>query len=159
MAVFRARECEIPSRAYRLPFLPASMRFLCRRLPPRGCAHRVSRLVMHNCSYAILKVQLHGRAGSLLPAGPWAQIGARPTIPLRRDCEQNGVQETGHPTTCIIAVRVASFRTVVSWSTSMDRTEAEKNIVQLRDEIRKHDRLYYQDAAPIIGDREYDRLY
>jgi DNA ligase (NAD+) len=41
----------------------------------------------------------------------------------------------------------------------MDRTEAEKNIVQLRDEIRKHDRLYYQDAAPIISDREYDRLY
>jgi len=25
--------------------------------------------------------------------------------------------------------------------------------------IRKHDRLYYQDAAPIISDREYDRLY
>ena len=41
----------------------------------------------------------------------------------------------------------------------MDRTEAEKNIAQLREEIRKHDRLYYQDAAPIIRDREYDRLY
>ena len=41
----------------------------------------------------------------------------------------------------------------------MDRTEAEKNIAQLRDEIRKHDRLYYQDAAPTISDREYDRLY
>src|SRR6266540_4099673 len=41
----------------------------------------------------------------------------------------------------------------------MDRTEAEKNIAQLREEIRKHDRLYYQDAAPVIGDREYDRLY
>src|SRR5438552_1337311 len=41
----------------------------------------------------------------------------------------------------------------------MDRTEAEKNIVQLREEIRKHDRLYYQDAAPVISDREYDRLY
>ena len=41
----------------------------------------------------------------------------------------------------------------------MDRTEAEKNVAQLRDEIRKHDRLYYQDAAPIISDREYDRLY
>jgi len=41
----------------------------------------------------------------------------------------------------------------------MDRTEAEKNIAQLREEIRKHDRLYYQDAAPIISDREYDRLY
>src|SRR5438093_6272810 len=41
----------------------------------------------------------------------------------------------------------------------MDRTEAEKNIAQLREEIRKHDRLYYQAAAPIISDREYDRLY
>ena len=30
---------------------------------------------------------------------------------------------------------------------------------QLRDEIREHDRLYYEEAAPIIGDREYDRLY
>src|SRR5215813_9531034 len=42
---------------------------------------------------------------------------------------------------------------------SMDRTEAEKTIAQLREEIRKHDRLYYQNAAPIISDREYDRLY
>ena len=41
----------------------------------------------------------------------------------------------------------------------MERTEAEKNIAQLREEIRKHDSLYYQDAAPIISDREYDRLY
>jgi len=41
----------------------------------------------------------------------------------------------------------------------MDRSEAKKKIAPLREEIRKHDRLYYQDAAPIIGDREYDRLY
>jgi len=41
----------------------------------------------------------------------------------------------------------------------MDRTQAEKNIAQLREEIRKHDRLYYQDAAPVISDRGYDRLY
>src|SRR6476619_3496508 len=41
----------------------------------------------------------------------------------------------------------------------MNRTEAEKNMAQLREEIRKHDRLYYQDAAPVISDREYDRLY
>src|SRR5216117_2275946 len=26
---------------YRLPFLPVPRRFSCRRLPPRGCAHRV----------------------------------------------------------------------------------------------------------------------
>jgi DNA ligase (NAD+) len=42
---------------------------------------------------------------------------------------------------------------------SMDQKEADKKIAQLRDEIRKHDRLYYDEAAPIISDREYDRLY
>jgi DNA ligase (NAD+) len=41
----------------------------------------------------------------------------------------------------------------------MDRKEAEKSITRLREEIRKHDRLYYEDAAPIISDREYDRRY
>jgi DNA ligase (NAD+) len=40
-----------------------------------------------------------------------------------------------------------------------DETKVAKRIEQLRDEIRKHDRLYYEKAAPIIGDREYDRLY
>jgi DNA ligase (NAD+) len=56
-------------------------------------------------------------------------------------------------------VALPSFRTVVSCSSSMDRTEAEKTIAQLRGEIRKHDRLYYEQAAPAISDREYDRLY
>ena len=41
----------------------------------------------------------------------------------------------------------------------MDRATAKKNVARLREEIRKHDRLYYQDAAPLITDREYDRLY
>jgi DNA ligase (NAD+) len=41
----------------------------------------------------------------------------------------------------------------------MDEKEAAKRIAQLRDEIRKHDRLYYEEAAPIISDRDYDRLY
>ena len=41
----------------------------------------------------------------------------------------------------------------------MDRKQADKKIAQLREEIRKHDRLYYEDAAPLISDREYDRLY
>jgi DNA ligase (NAD+) len=41
----------------------------------------------------------------------------------------------------------------------MGRTEAEKRIVELREGIRKHDKLYYQEAAPVISDREYDRLY
>src|SRR6266436_3400025 len=41
----------------------------------------------------------------------------------------------------------------------MERKEAERKIAQLREEIRKHDRLYYEEAAPIISDHEYDRLY
>ena len=41
----------------------------------------------------------------------------------------------------------------------MDRKEVDKKIAQLREEVRKHDRLYYDEAAPIISDREYDRLY
>jgi DNA ligase (NAD+) len=41
----------------------------------------------------------------------------------------------------------------------MERKEATKRIRQLRKEIRKHDRLYYEEAAPLITDREYDRLY
>src|SRR5881227_4388635 len=41
----------------------------------------------------------------------------------------------------------------------MERKEPERKIAQLREEIRKHDRLYYEEAAPIISDHEYDRLY
>jgi DNA ligase (NAD+) len=40
-----------------------------------------------------------------------------------------------------------------------DEAHAAKRMEQLREEIRRHDRLYYQDAAPVISDREYDRLY
>jgi DNA ligase (NAD+) len=40
-----------------------------------------------------------------------------------------------------------------------DQAEAAKRIAHLRDEIREHDRLYYEEAAPAIADREYDRLY
>jgi DNA ligase (NAD+) len=42
---------------------------------------------------------------------------------------------------------------------AMDEAQAAKQMEQLRDEIRRHDRLYYEEAAPIISDREYDRLY
>ena len=41
----------------------------------------------------------------------------------------------------------------------MDRKEAAKKIAALREGVRKHDRLYYENAAPVISDREYDRLY
>ena len=40
-----------------------------------------------------------------------------------------------------------------------DEAQAAKRIAQLRDEIRKHDRRYYEEAAPTISDRGYDRLY
>lgn len=36
--------------------------------------------------------------------------------------------------------------------------QAAKKIQRLCDEIRRHNRLYYQDAAPEISDREYDAL-
>jgi DNA ligase (NAD+) len=42
---------------------------------------------------------------------------------------------------------------------AVDEKQAAKRLEQLRDEIRKHDRLYYDEAAPTISDREYDRLY
>jgi DNA ligase (NAD+) len=42
---------------------------------------------------------------------------------------------------------------------TVDEKPAAKRLEQLRDEIRKHDRLYYDEAGPIISDREYDRLY
>src|SRR5262249_44030515 len=43
----------------------------------------------------------------------------------------------------------------------MAETEAsaEKRISELRSEIREHNRRYYEEAAPTISDREYDRLY
>src|SRR5437667_10070118 len=58
-------------------------------------------------------------------------------------------------TTSIIA-EISRVRIVTK---SMDRKEADKKIAQLREEVRKHDRLYYDEAAPMINDREYDRLY
>src|SRR5271166_1615632 len=36
--------------------------------------------------------------------------------------------------------------------------KVEHEIEKLRDEINRHNRLYYLDAAPEISDREYDRL-
>ena len=42
---------------------------------------------------------------------------------------------------------------------SLDEKRAAKRIAELREEIREHDRRYYEEAAPAISDREYDRLY
>jgi DNA ligase (NAD+) len=40
-----------------------------------------------------------------------------------------------------------------------DLSLAVKRVAQLRQEIEEHNRRYYQEAAPTISDREYDRLY
>src|SRR5881396_3348553 len=40
-----------------------------------------------------------------------------------------------------------------------EETHAAKRVAELRREIEKHNRLYYEEAAPVISDRDYDRLY
>ena len=40
-----------------------------------------------------------------------------------------------------------------------DEAHGASRMEQLREEIRRHDRLYYDEAAPLISDREYDRFY
>ncbi len=40
-----------------------------------------------------------------------------------------------------------------------EETHAAKRVAELRREIEKHNRLYYEEAAPTISDRDYDRLY
>src|SRR5437667_1822396 len=40
-----------------------------------------------------------------------------------------------------------------------DEAQAAKRIAQLRQQIREHDRRYYEEAAPTISGREYDLLY
>lgn len=41
----------------------------------------------------------------------------------------------------------------------MNREQAKQRIAQLREEIRRHDRLYYVEARPEISDYEYDLLF
>ena len=41
----------------------------------------------------------------------------------------------------------------------MEKGEIQKRIEFLRAEIERHDRLYYVEARPVIGDRDYDLLY
>ena len=41
----------------------------------------------------------------------------------------------------------------------MKHPEAQKRIAELRDQIRRHDYLYYVEARPEISDRDYDKLY
>ena len=50
-------------------------------------------------------------------------------------------------------------RAPLSCRVPMNQKQAAKQMEPLRDEIRKHDRLYHEKASPVISDREYDRLY
>lgn len=40
----------------------------------------------------------------------------------------------------------------------MSESSVAREVEALRAEIDQHNRLYYVDAAPVISDREYDRL-
>src|SRR5205809_2240667 len=42
---------------------------------------------------------------------------------------------------------------------NMPEAEARARVETLRRDITEHDRRYYEEAAPTISDREYDRLY
>jgi len=44
------------------------------------------------------------------------------------------------------------------YTTQMDKQAALKRIQILRDEIERHNRLYYVDANPVVSDSEYDAL-
>ena len=44
-------------------------------------------------------------------------------------------------------------------SFAVSESEAAARIALLRREIKEHNRRYYEEAAPTIGDREYDTLY
>jgi DNA ligase (NAD+) len=39
------------------------------------------------------------------------------------------------------------------------KSQAEQRVLELREQLRRHNRLYYVLATPEIGDREYDDLY
>jgi DNA ligase (NAD+) len=41
----------------------------------------------------------------------------------------------------------------------VQREQAEKRIAELRNEIRRHDHLYYVQGKAEISDQEYDRIY
>src|ERR1700736_4835561 len=40
-----------------------------------------------------------------------------------------------------------------------EEKQAAKRIAQLREQIEEHNRRYYEEAAPTISDRDYDRIY
>src|SRR5437762_2996225 len=51
------------------------------------------------------------------------------------------------------------FWAFVSCNMTQDEAQAAKRVAQLQGEIEEHNRRYYEEAAPTVSDREYDRLY
>ncbi len=41
----------------------------------------------------------------------------------------------------------------------MVKQSVEIKVASLRDQLREHERLYFVEAAPVISDREYDKLF
>src|SRR5881398_600435 len=64
-----------------------------------------------------------------------------------------------HAQVFLFALHCRGFDRLISSHMTEEETQAAKRAAQLRRKIEEHDRRYYQEAAPIISDREYDRLY
>src|SRR5205823_7921149 len=64
-----------------------------------------------------------------------------------------------HAQDFLFALHCRGFDRLISSHMTEEETQAAKRVAQLRRKIEEHDRRYYQEAAPIISDREYDRLY
>src|SRR5262245_5911474 len=127
---------------------PTPRRSLFRLLQRRGCARLVPRLFMLSCFSVNLKAQCSQGA---------SQLGR--AVPARRPRARSARAGAARPTVFTIALRLPRISPFVSCCMAKDEAQWAKQMEQLRDEIRRHDRLYYEEAAPIITDREYDRLY
>src|SRR5437762_6633401 len=55
--------------------------------------------------------------------------------------------------------RAVVSRIFIRMMKNMTEAEACARIETLRRDITEHNRRYYEEAAPTISDREYDRLY
>src|SRR6266699_780536 len=114
---------------------PTPRRFLFRLLQRPGFSRRGSRFVILSWFCANLKARLKTRMGE----------------------SARSVSGKHRSPASLLSLPIA--RALISCGMPSDEKQAAKRAAQLRDEIRKHDRLYYEKAAPIISDREYDRLY
>ena len=89
----------------------------------------------------------------------WAE-GRRPSASVRSTKDPGSLSAAAfHAQDFLCALHCRGFDRLISSHMTADETQAAKRVAQLRREIEEHDRRYYQEAAPIISDREYDRLY